>query len=76
MLWRWFDNLLFTHVPTHPSTLTEARGGHPHAINVHGHTHTTGSPKGPYTSVCVELINYTPIHIEELKEKAGKLYNV
>lgn len=73
MLWRWFDELLLTHVPTHPSTLAEARGGQPHAVNVHGHTHTNGSPVGPYTSVCVELIHYTPINIEDVKMKAKEL---
>jgi len=68
MLWRWFDNLLFTHVPVHLSAIKEARGGVSESINVHGHTHFNGSPEGPYKSVCVELINYTPIHVEELKK--------
>lgn len=36
-------------------------------LNVHGHTHEHGSPKGPYKSVCVELTDYTPINIEELR---------
>lgn len=75
MLWRWFDELLFTHVPTHPQTLQEARGGHSHAVNVHGHTHTNGSPVGPYTSVCVELTNYQPTHIEDVKKRAKELLN-
>jgi calcineurin-like phosphoesterase family protein len=36
-------------------------------FQVHGHTHTMGSPKmGPYTSVCVEMRNYTPVNIEDL----------
>jgi calcineurin-like phosphoesterase family protein len=73
MLWRWFDELLLTHVPTHPSTLSEGRGGHSHAVNVHGHTHTQGSPVGPYHSVCVELINYTPVHIEDVKKATRRL---
>ena len=68
MLWRWFDNLLFSHVPVHPSSLKEARGGQPNVVNVHGHTHFKGSPVGPYKSVCVELIDYTPIHVEEIKK--------
>jgi calcineurin-like phosphoesterase family protein len=75
MLWRWFDNLLLTHVPVHHYTLQEARGGHTHSVNVHGHTHTQGSPVGPYMSVCVELINYTPVHIEELKKGANEIYD-
>lgn len=67
MLWRvWNDKgFLFTHVPVHPDSIQErlvVSGG----VNVHGHTHTNGSPDGPYRSVCVELNNYTPTHLEEL----------
>ena len=67
MLWRvWQDkNLLFTHVPVHQDCLTE-RLKNGEGVNVHGHTHTNGSPEGPYRSVCVELNNYTPVHLEEL----------
>ena len=67
MMWRWFDDFLFTHVPVHPSSLREARGGAVATINVHGHTHFRGSPVGPYVSVCVELTNYTPINVKNLK---------
>lgn len=56
--------LLLTHVPVHESSIMwEARGG----LNVHGHTHDKGSPKGPYKSACVELHNYTPVHIEKFQ---------
>lgn len=68
MLWRWFDDLLLTHVPTHPSSLKEGRSGRPKVVNVHGHTHFKGSPVGPYHSVCVELTNYTPVHIEDVRK--------
>jgi calcineurin-like phosphoesterase family protein len=34
---------------------------------VHGHVHSNPSPEGPYTCVSVEQINYTPIHIEEVR---------
>ena len=66
-MWRvWNDKpLLFTHVPVHEDSIHERiiqEGG----INVHGHTHEKGSPKGPYKSVCVELTNYTPVNLEEL----------
>jgi len=63
MMWRPLGNLLLTHVPIHP---TSFRGGD-NVINVHGHTHFRGSPEGPYKSVCVELTNYTPVNIEELR---------
>lgn len=67
MLWRVWDDkpLLFSHVPLHLDSIHERikdKGG----INVHGHTHEKGSPKGPYKSVCVELTSYTPVHLEEL----------
>jgi calcineurin-like phosphoesterase family protein len=38
--------------------------------NIHGHTHTNAEPDGDtkrYKCVCVELINYTPVNIEELR---------
>lgn len=59
-LWRIFKeyNCLLSHVPIHQDSI---RGG---GINIHGHTHEKGSPKGPYKSACVELINYTPKPIE------------
>jgi calcineurin-like phosphoesterase family protein len=68
-MWRMKKELgmILTHVPLHPETLREDRWGPNGCINVHGHTHSRGSPEGPYRSVCVEMINYTPIAIEELK---------
>lgn len=71
-LWRMFsvDGLLMTHVPVHPSTLVENRFTGRRMVNVHGHTHSNGSPDGPYISVCVEMINYTPVELSELKEWA------
>lgn len=70
MLWRmWRDlGMVFTHVPVHPTTLGEDRFGPNTILNVHGHIHGNPSPDGPYRCVCVEQINYTPIHIEELKK--------
>jgi calcineurin-like phosphoesterase family protein len=66
-MWRvWNDKpILFTHVPVHQSSIQERildAGG----VNVHGHTHDVGSPEGPYKCICVELTNYTPVHLEEL----------
>jgi len=62
MLWRVWDdkNLVFSHIPLHEESIHRGR------INIHGHTHDKGSPKGPYKSVCVELNNYTPVNLEEL----------
>lgn len=68
-MWRKWSGmaLLLTHVPVHESTLGEDRFSGEDFVNVHGHTHEKGSPKGPYVSVCVEMINYTPVHIEEVR---------
>lgn len=68
LMWRMFPEhgLLLSHVPVHESSLK--RSGMT-LKNIHGHTHTNGSPEGPYKSVCVELIDYTPIHIEDLAVK-------
>lgn len=69
-LWRKWSGmaLLLSHVPVHPSTLGEDRFSGEDFVNIHGHTHNNGSPKGPYKSVCVELTDYKPIHIEEVKD--------
>lgn len=67
-IWRMFSEfgLLLTHVPVHESTLDNGMGRE--LLNIHGHTHTKGSPTEQYhQSVCVELINYTPVNIEELR---------
>lgn len=63
-LWRKFPEfgLVLTHTPLHPSSSFSED-----TLNVHGHTHDKGSPEGPYRSVCVELTDYTPVHIEELR---------
>lgn len=63
-MWRMFPEfkLILTHVPIHESSFR-----HKCELNVHGHTHDKGSPEGPYKCVCVELTNYTPVNIEELR---------
>jgi len=65
----WFnvDNLVLTHMPLHPQTMDEnKRWDHKDVTNVHGHTHTNPSPKGPYKCVSVEQTDYKPVNIEEL----------
>jgi len=70
-IWRMFPEfgLLLTHVPIHKQSLREnplAKGKYD-LLNVHGHIHSNPSPEGPYQNVSVEVINYTPISIEELR---------
>lgn len=74
-MWRMMPefNLLLSHVPLHLSSLTRGAEQKP-LLNVHGHTHSNGSPVGPYKSVCVEMLDdYTPINLEELRDHAEKI---
>jgi calcineurin-like phosphoesterase family protein len=83
-MWRMMPEfgLLFSHVPIHESGLKylkDRSGIYPDdcetLVNVHGHTHQHGSPEGPYLSTCVELRDYTPVHIEDLQKEAKSLLN-
>lgn len=80
LMWRMFPEfkLLLTHVPVHPSNLKiyAVESGYEEGdvatvqktfVNVHGHIHQNDSPPGPYRNVSMEVINYTPINIEELR---------
>lgn len=73
MMWRMFPEfgLLLTHVPVHESSLFRGPTGNeqnpPRLTNIHGHIHEKQSPNGPYKNVSVEQINYTPVHIEDLR---------
>ena len=62
MLWRFFkeNKLILTHVPIHQGHIGKAD------YNVHGHIHEKKSPSELYKCVCVEHINYTPIHIDDI----------
>jgi calcineurin-like phosphoesterase family protein len=63
---RVLEDMVLTHVPLHPDSV----GNRPRwATNVHGHTHSYALPDPKYFCVCVEQINYTPIHIEELRKQ-------
>jgi calcineurin-like phosphoesterase family protein len=76
-MWRQFTEfgLLLSHVPLDPSGLINYRykaedpTDNPMLLNVHGHIHQNPSPTTDHRCVCVEHINYTPIHIEELRIK-------
>jgi calcineurin-like phosphoesterase family protein len=63
-MWRMFPEygILLTHVPVHESTLTPKK-----LINIHGHIHQNKTPIGPYYNVSVEVQNYTPIHLDQIR---------
>lgn len=70
-MWRMFPDmgLLLTHVPVHESTLSE-NPNRAKLKNIHAHTHLNGEPDGDtvnYKSVTVELNDYRPVNIEELR---------
>lgn len=52
-----------THVPIHSNSIE--RWG----LNIHGHLHFNSIPDPRYFCVSVEQINYTPISLEEIKDK-------
>lgn len=67
-MWRLFKEfgLLLTHVPIHESGLGRA-GDNP--VNVHGHIHQNKSPTKQHFNVSVEAIDYTPISLEEIRDR-------
>lgn len=63
-LWKGFKEFDFT--ATHiPQRLEGLRDGN---FNVHGHTHLRNLEDPHYINVCVEQIDYKPIHIEEISK--------
>ena len=70
-MWRMFPEfgILLTHVPVHPGSLEMKV-----KTNIHGHLHRNMVKDGDqlderYINVCVENINFTPIHFDELKTR-------
>lgn len=60
---RVLDNMLLTHFPVHPTSLGRFLG------NIHGHIHERPSPSGPYLNVSVEAVDYTPVSLEDAKQR-------
>lgn len=60
---RVLDGMIFTHIPIHPESLGRFKA------NVHGHIHASPSYGDKYVNVSVEVVNYTPISLEDLKKK-------
>lgn len=73
---RVLEDLVLTHVPLHPASITERWG-----TNVHGHLHANiverqspyskalMHPDPLYISACVEQIDYRPIELSELRAR-------
>ncbi len=67
---RVFDKLLLSHIPVHPESIK------PGWTNVHGHLHSNSSYTpftphlGPrYYNVSVEVLNYVPRSLEQVREE-------
>lgn len=64
---RVFKEVILSHIPLHFDHMRKV-------LNVHGHLHSNivrlpdSRPDPRYRSVCVEMINYTPITLEEALE--------
>lgn len=62
-------DLIMTHIPIHTSQFGRFFG------NVHGHIHRDlvklpdGTPDPRYLNVCVEMIDYTPITLDECRKR-------
>ena len=69
MAYRVMDRILFSHIPVHESQLERF------SANVHGHLHSNlvkdehGHVDWRYINVCVEQTGYTPIHLDEIKQR-------
>lgn len=67
---RVLDDMILSHIPLHPDCVTKR-----YKINVHGHLHANiikdrnGIIDGKYLNICVEHTNYTPISLDELRNR-------
>jgi len=79
------DNEILSHIPIHPESLWRTKRN-AHWLNIHAHLHNEVvckfdrqdgedgiEPDNRYFSVCVERINYTPISIDEIRNRVAKL---
>lgn len=65
---RTFDDMILSHIPLHPESLGRR-------VNVHGHVHSNPTPYLPthrYFNVCVEVRNWKPVALEDLRVEIRK----
>lgn len=61
--------VVLCHFPLHESAFNYRIGDK--GLCIHGHMHEKKMPDSRWVNVCVENINYTPIHIEDAISRAG-----
>lgn len=61
---RVLDDMILSHIPLARESITSRFG-----TNVHGHTHSNFIADPAYLSVCVEHINFAPIHIDQVRAR-------
>jgi calcineurin-like phosphoesterase family protein len=73
------DNEILSHIPIHPLSLWRAKRN-ASWLNIHAHLHAEevmlaeGVVDLRYFSCCVERIGYTPISIDEIRNRVAKLH--
>lgn len=69
-LWKGFPDEGFTcsHIPLRLDSLRDG------TVNVHGHIHENMMDEPGYVNVCVEVRNYTPVHLDQLATEVRKAH--
>jgi calcineurin-like phosphoesterase family protein len=69
-LWKGFKDEGFTcsHIPLRLDSLRDG------TVNVHGHIHQNLMREPGYVNVCVEVRNYTPVHMDEIIQEVRKAH--
>lgn len=60
---RVLDRMILTHIPIHPESLGRF------VANVHGHIHASSGYGPKYFNASVEVIDYRPISLEDIKKR-------
>jgi calcineurin-like phosphoesterase family protein len=74
------DNEILSHIPIHPVSLWRAKRN-ASWLNIHAHLHAEevmlaeGVTDLRYFSCCVERIGYTPISIDEIRNRVAALHH-
>ena len=58
-----YADMILTHIPVHTAQFERFLG------NVHGHLHWNSLPDPRYYNVSVERINYTPVKLDDIRQK-------